>query len=612
MRHDGNYVNMLNMYGTMQDNSTAYQFRSEGIFPDMYLTDHYESNGLFAKIIDAPAEEALKHGFDLGLQEGADAATFITDTLDDLAWDEAAATAIRWARLYGGAIGVMLVDDGRGIDDPLDIKSVKSIEEIRVYERAVVWPDYSVMYDFNTAPTLGNTATKYGMPEKYFVNSIFGQFWVHESRCLIFRNGILPERTMQPYYRFWGAPEYLRIRRELRETITSHSLAVKMLERSVQAVHGIKDLVNTLQQPGGVDIVLKRLQAVDKGRNILNSIAIDAEGESYEFKNMTFSGIKDVLESACNILSAVTNISQAVLFGRSPAGMNATGESDLENYYNYIERIQKLMLRGNMCKLVDIIVQVGLAQGKFSEAPQIKLAFNPLWSMSDEDQAKVERERAQTQQIKAQTAKIYVDMQALDPSEVRKGLAGEEEYSIEDLLDGESGDIWGGEDLPEKLLTQDSSHNALESGTVGVIVVDKDGRILGGIRSDNGLYCAPGGHIEPGETPTQAAIRETQEEFNITPTKLLLLDKLKGLDEQYGEPYIYLCTEYEGDVNTGANDDEMVFGEFRSLEAMRGPCFPELFPPFAAALEIVKRELSPNSLRTVKSVEKNTKCEGGA
>lgn len=41
------------------------------------------------------------------------------------------------------------------------------------------------------------------------------------------------------------------------------------------------------------------------------------------------------------MLSALTNIPQTILFGRSPAGMNATGESDFENYYNFIERIQK-------------------------------------------------------------------------------------------------------------------------------------------------------------------------------------------------------------------------------------------------------------------------------
>ena len=66
-RLDG-YVNMLNKYGTPQDNSTAYQYQHDGLVPDMYLTEQYETNGLFSKIIDTPAEEAVKHGFDLGLK----------------------------------------------------------------------------------------------------------------------------------------------------------------------------------------------------------------------------------------------------------------------------------------------------------------------------------------------------------------------------------------------------------------------------------------------------------------------------------------------------------------------------------------------------------------
>jgi hypothetical protein len=51
----------------MQDNSSGYEFSHEGLIPDIYLTEQYETNGLFAKIIDTPAEEAVKHGFSLGL-----------------------------------------------------------------------------------------------------------------------------------------------------------------------------------------------------------------------------------------------------------------------------------------------------------------------------------------------------------------------------------------------------------------------------------------------------------------------------------------------------------------------------------------------------------------
>ena len=68
MRYDG-YTNMLNKYGTPRDNSTAYQFVPETFTSDIELTNQYTSNGLFAKIIDAPAEEAVKHDFDLGVQD---------------------------------------------------------------------------------------------------------------------------------------------------------------------------------------------------------------------------------------------------------------------------------------------------------------------------------------------------------------------------------------------------------------------------------------------------------------------------------------------------------------------------------------------------------------
>ena len=67
-RADG-YVNLLNKYGTTQDNSDAYVYEREPLVPDIQFTGMYESNGLFAKIIDTPAEEALKHGFDLGLND---------------------------------------------------------------------------------------------------------------------------------------------------------------------------------------------------------------------------------------------------------------------------------------------------------------------------------------------------------------------------------------------------------------------------------------------------------------------------------------------------------------------------------------------------------------
>ena len=86
---------------------------------DGFLCQLYEENGLFARIIDAPAEEAVEHGFHLkGIPRHIE--NVAAETLDKLGWGETAATAIKWARLFGGAVVVILADDGPDLAAPLD------------------------------------------------------------------------------------------------------------------------------------------------------------------------------------------------------------------------------------------------------------------------------------------------------------------------------------------------------------------------------------------------------------------------------------------------------------------------------------------------------------
>ena len=114
IRQDG-YINLLNKYGTAQDNSTAYKWEPETPVTDYELTELYQGGSLFAKIIDAPADEAVKNGIDLGVTDEK-AREYIEDTLAWLEWDENISTALKWSRLYGGSIAVMMIDEGGGLD----------------------------------------------------------------------------------------------------------------------------------------------------------------------------------------------------------------------------------------------------------------------------------------------------------------------------------------------------------------------------------------------------------------------------------------------------------------------------------------------------------------
>ena len=625
-REDG-YVNLLNKYGTKQDNSEAYKFEREPVIPDMQLTGLYEGNGLFSKIIDTPAEEALKHGFDLNLKSD-ELNAFVEDALDDLEWEERAATAIKWARLYGGALIVMLIDDGRGLEEPVDWEHIRSIDELRVYERSIVQPDSSSLYQQDYGGKgVGNRVSKFGQPEYYYVSSIYGSFKVHESRCLVFRNGVLPEQTSNATYLFWGMPEYVRIRRALRETVTAHTDSVKLLERSVQAIYSMKGLASLLTTDDGENQVLKRLQLVDTSRGLLNSIAIDSEGEQYDFKTFQFSGVKDVIDATCNMLSALTNIPQTILFGRSPAGMNATGDSDFESYYNFVEKIQRLMLKRNLRTLLDVVFRAGIASGDVAEEPDYKLEFKPLWSLSDTEQAAVDQTKAQTALVKAQTAQAYVDMQALDPTEVRRRLASDEEFDVEDIISEDDEDdllqsLLGTE--PSAMSDVEAAQKNIEQGQapggeeqsatvaptatppttnadatdtdygVGVLVV-QDGRFLCGTRLKGGSVGGPGGHIEAGESPEDAAIRETQEEFGITPKDLMPVAFLSDLKPPYCPSHVFLCTDFDGSIQCA--DGEMTSPGFITAEkvAELSTQNPErLFPPFAQSIAALLDVLSSN------------------
>lgn len=676
--HADGYTNMLNKYGTAQDNSTAYTWQGEAFADDMQLVSLYEGNGLFNKIIDRPAEEAVKHGLDIDF--GSDEiAEYVEDKFDNLEFEESFATAIKWARLYGGAIIVMLVNDGRTLEQPLDWNAVRSIEELRVFERSVCEPDYTSLNNWHFQDSL-KSGVKFGEPEYYNVFSMYGNFRVHASRCLVFRNGKVPEHTSNAHYRYWGIPEYVKIKKALRECITSHEYGVKMLERSVQAIYKMKNLANLLVSEDGEDKVIQRLQVIDMARGILNSIAIDNDGEDYDFKNMSLAGTKDIMDSTCNMLSAVTNIPQTVLFGRSPAGENSTGQSDLENYYNMVENIQKQNMKKNVRTLVDLILIQGVKQGWIDEKPKYKVKFAPLWSLNDVEQAQLQATRAGIEQTKAATAQVYIDTGVLDASEVRKSLAKEGDFDIEEVLDEEDfklpEDTFDMEGIPTKIensiteaiqevetpketdseknittslhesfgkaiaevedmdtteiaaidiehslsnaiedvqnYQEEESHiptlNVLKKASqdaeivniadhiaevakmvinqdgedlnkgVGVLVI-KDGMILVAQRTDGDGICGPGGHMHDDETPQDAAIRETKEEFGIEPLKLIPLGQTNSSSERYCNSKIFLCDQYNG--NPKADGAEMTNATWMTMEEIQKQ---KMFPPFEASL----------------------------
>lgn len=161
--------------------------------------------------------------------------------------------------------------------------------------------------------------------------------------------------------------------------------------------------------------------------------------------------------------------------------------------------------------------------------------------------------------------------------------------SYEVLFDKDAEETWG--ENPQTVGNGNPPEQIGGRKAVGVLVV-KDGKYLVGTRISNtgyGQICGPGGHVEPGETPANAAMRETDEEFGIIPNNLFFIDR-KEPDSASGlESYMFLCTDFEGEPQ--CDDEEMTGAHWLSDKEV---ALQEdlAFPAFLDGINRVKKALA--------------------
>lgn len=361
----------------------------------------YEGNGLFAKIIDTPAEEATRRS--PTLRGNKCTAAFVADELGRLEWDEQALTAVRWARLFGGAIAVMLVDDGGRLEDPLRVEHVKSVADLRIFSRSQI-----------------ETELVDDQPEYFHIASMYGGFTAHASRRLTFRNDRAPELSENTVFHLWGIPEFYRVNEAVQRAALASSQTVKMLDLCGQAVYKAHGISAALATEDGEQQIMRRLQVLDMARRMLNTVVIDAEGESYDFLALELAGRGEIAEIALRYLAAVSRIPPEILYNyRSPHWWRKSSPAATENNYNAVEGIQHRMLRGNVQRLVSLILRAGKAAGEIPQIPTVNIAFPPLWSESAVEKATAAQSRAAAQLDRAKAIQTYMETGAVGRQDVR-------------------------------------------------------------------------------------------------------------------------------------------------------------------------------------------------
>lgn len=332
----------------------------------------YRSHWVVRRIIDTIPEDMTKNGYRIISQLDPDNMRLLETVFRRTSTHKNLLRGLKWGRLYGGAGGLIIIDGQEdALDQPLELDQVMpdSYKGLLILDR---WSGITPTEELVEDPT----NPEYGLPKSYLVTSdvLPKGIRVHHSRIIRFTGRPLPylEEIAENY---WGASELEHVIDELRKrdnvswNIASltfmASLRVMKLEGMGQlmAVGGIKaqeDLYNTVQ-------------AMNAMMNN-NSIQILGENDSYESHQYTFGGVGEVYDRFMLDVAGAAETPVTKLFGRSPAGMNATGESDMQNYYDTIETKQENELRPIYDKLFPVILM-----SAFGGVPEdFDYEFNPV------------------------------------------------------------------------------------------------------------------------------------------------------------------------------------------------------------------------------------------
>lgn len=345
------------------------------------LNTLYRDSWIIARVIDVLAEDMTKKGFSIQSDMGIDEQTRIFSGVKKTKTLSSLKEGLKWGNLYGGALGLIILEGQDDLSEPInyDLILPGSYKGLMIIDRwDGVSPSSELVQDLSDPDR--------GLPEYYTISSqetngmAGSSLRVHHSRVLRFIGRELPavERRTEMY---WGGSILEPILEELlKRDNTSANIAALIFQANLK-VFGIDEFGSDMGMAS--ESTRKEMYDTVTAMNTLMSsqgIMLMGKEDQFETKQYSFSGLSDVYELFMLDISGATGIPATILFGREPAGMNATGESDLQIYYDKISTDQESKLEPLINRLLKILCLSTI--GYFPE--DIEITFNPIRTMSDE------------------------------------------------------------------------------------------------------------------------------------------------------------------------------------------------------------------------------------
>jgi phage-related protein (TIGR01555 family) len=285
------------------------------------------------------------------------------------------AQAVKWSRLFGG--GGIIVLTSQDPKTPLNPESFNKHSKVEF--RAVdMWELYYTKQSTQWSTTSLNPVDPLDIGEDFY--NYYG-FQIHKSR--VFRiNGKEAPSFIRPRLRGWGMSELERLVRSINQYFKNQDVIFELMDEAKVDVYRMDGFNAALMNKNGTESIQKRIQMGNVIKNYNNALTMDMKDE-YEQKQMTFTGLAEMLVQNRINIAADLKMPVTKLFGISSAGFNS-GEDDIENYNSMVDTE-----RGKVKFMIVDMLKI-CCQKLFEFIPDdLQVEFQPLRILSAEQEEKV-------------------------------------------------------------------------------------------------------------------------------------------------------------------------------------------------------------------------------
>ena len=317
--------NLATGLGGAKDKSTSNVWTHSGKnYDHPTLAARFREDWISQKICKVPPQDMTREWRKLASPDAQEA-----DAEFDMA--KLYRDAYQWARLYGTSFIVMDIDDGRDVSKPINWRKLKPgcLRSMHVVDRTRI----TVIGDIDQEPM----SPTFGMPTHYqFVTSPAP---IHKERLIRFEGTELPiyERQRNLWY---SDSVLIPLMPQIDNFHTTSFAAAQMVQEANTDIIKVEGLANILSSDVGTNQMLKRFTEWKAIKSVFGVSILDGT-EEYDQKQIQLSGVKDLIWEYLKMVAASVGIPATRFLSASPDGMNATGESDLINYVEFLQGLQK-------------------------------------------------------------------------------------------------------------------------------------------------------------------------------------------------------------------------------------------------------------------------------